>query len=124
MQKINQVHKNFDEESLTFRSSRYCAIVNPIRRHVAGLSAKPLTILTASLIWLFAFVLAMPDALFSYVPTIDLGGNRTILICSPFPEEFGNYGVVKLDTLRFDTLDDFSLEIMTNENLIKIISKI
>ncbi|XP_043279213.1 neuropeptide CCHamide-1 receptor-like isoform X2 [Venturia canescens] len=73
-------------------AERYCAIVNPIRRHVASLSAKPLTILTASLIWLFAMVLAMPDALFSHVPTIDLGGNRTIFICSPFPEEFGqNY---------------------------------
>lgn len=70
-------------------SRRYCAIVNPIRRHVAGLSAKPLTILTASLIWVLAIVLAMPDALFSYVPVITLEENRSILICSPFPEEFG-----------------------------------
>ncbi|EZA57359.1 Neuromedin-B receptor [Ooceraea biroi] len=71
-------------------AERYCAIVNPIRRHVAGLSAKPLTILTASLIWVLAIVLAMPDALFSYVPVITLEENRSILICSPFPEEFGN----------------------------------
>ncbi|XP_029660851.1 neuropeptide CCHamide-2 receptor-like isoform X1 [Formica exsecta] len=70
-------------------AERYCAIVNPIRRHIAGLSAKPLTILTACLIWVLAIVLAMPSALFSNVPAIPLQGNRSILICSPFPEEFG-----------------------------------
>ncbi|KZC10422.1 Neuromedin-B receptor, partial [Dufourea novaeangliae] len=70
-------------------AERYCAIVNPIRRHVAGLSAKPLTILTASLIWLLAIVLALPAALFSHVPTVRLQGNHSILICSPFPDEFG-----------------------------------
>lgn len=70
---------------------RYCAIVNPIRRHVAGLSAKPLTILTACLIWVLAIVLAMPAAFFSYVPTVPLQSNHSILICSPFPEEFGEY---------------------------------
>ncbi|XP_076377397.1 neuropeptide CCHamide-2 receptor isoform X2 [Megalopta genalis] len=70
-------------------AERYCAIVNPIRRHAAGSSAKPLTILTASLIWVLAIVLAMPAALFSHVPTVPLQGNHSILICSPFPEEFG-----------------------------------
>ena len=57
---------------------------------MAGLSAKPLTILTASLIWVLAIILSIPDALFSHVPTIVLKGNHTILICSPFPDEFGN----------------------------------
>ncbi|KAG7206710.1 hypothetical protein KM043_000383 [Ampulex compressa] len=70
-------------------AERYCAIVNPIRRHVAGLNAKPLTILTASLIWVLAIVLAIPAALFSHVPTVPLQGNHSILICSPFPKEFG-----------------------------------
>ncbi|XP_026666805.1 neuropeptide CCHamide-2 receptor-like isoform X2 [Ceratina calcarata] len=70
-------------------AERYCAIVNPIRRHVAGLSAKPLTILIAILIWVLAIVLAMPAALFSYVPSISLQNNQTIEICSPFPKEFG-----------------------------------
>ncbi|CAK9827314.1 Neuropeptide CCHamide-1 receptor [Anthophora retusa] len=70
-------------------AERYCAIVNPIRRHVAGLSAKPLTILTAFLIWVLASVLAMPAALFSHVPTVRLKGNHSILVCSPFPKEFG-----------------------------------
>ncbi|XP_025261813.1 neuropeptide CCHamide-2 receptor [Camponotus floridanus] len=70
-------------------AERYCAIVNPIRRHVAGLSAKPLTILTASLIWVLAIILAIPAALFSHVPAIQLQGNHSILICDPFPDEFG-----------------------------------
>ncbi|XP_076661339.1 neuropeptide CCHamide-2 receptor-like [Halictus rubicundus] len=84
-------------------AERYCAIVNPIRRHVAGLSAKPLTILTASLIWVLAIVLAMPAALFSYVPTVPLQGNHSILICSPFPEEFGDYtrGMVMFKFLAY-----------------------
>ncbi|KYN04928.1 Neuromedin-B receptor [Cyphomyrmex costatus] len=71
------------------RCHRYCAIVNPIRRHVAGLSAKPLTILTASLIWVLAIVIAMPAALFSEVTSVPVLGNRSILICNPFPKEFG-----------------------------------
>ncbi|XP_018356235.1 PREDICTED: LOW QUALITY PROTEIN: neuropeptide CCHamide-2 receptor-like [Trachymyrmex septentrionalis] len=70
-------------------AERYCAIVNPIRRHVAGLSAKPLTVLTASLIWVLAIVIAMPAVLFSEVTSVPVLGNRSILICNPFPEEFG-----------------------------------
>ncbi|KYN30092.1 Neuromedin-B receptor [Trachymyrmex cornetzi] len=70
------------------RSHRYCAIVNPIRRHVAGLSAKPLTVLTAFLIWVLAIVIAMPAVLFSEVTSVPVLGNRSILICNPFPKEF------------------------------------
>ncbi|KAG5318075.1 CCH2R protein, partial [Pseudoatta argentina] len=70
-------------------AERYCAIVNPIRRHVAGLSAKPLTVLTASLIWVLAIVIAMPAVLFSEIMSVPVLGNRSILICNPFPEEFG-----------------------------------
>ncbi|XP_060823835.1 neuropeptide CCHamide-2 receptor-like [Bombus pascuorum] len=73
-------------------AERYCAIVNPIRRHVAGLSAKPLTILIACLIWVLAIILAMPGALFSHVLIVDIKTNYSIQICSPFPVEFGkNY---------------------------------
>ncbi|XP_012261064.1 neuropeptide CCHamide-2 receptor isoform X2 [Athalia rosae] len=85
-------------------AERYCAIVNPIRRHVAGLSAKPLTILTATLIWVLASVLAMPAALFSYVPNVPLQKNHSILVCSPFPEEFGEeykQGVVLFKFLAY-----------------------
>ncbi|XP_076630943.1 neuropeptide CCHamide-2 receptor-like isoform X2 [Colletes latitarsis] len=70
-------------------AERYFAIVNPIRRHIAGLGAKPLTILTASLIWVLAIILAIPAALFSHVPTVALRDNHSIVICSPFPKEFG-----------------------------------
>ncbi|XP_018359600.1 PREDICTED: uncharacterized protein LOC108758884 [Trachymyrmex cornetzi] len=72
-------------------AERYCAIVNPIRRHVAGLSAKPLTVLTAFLIWVLAIVIAMPAVLFSEVTSVPVLGNRSILICNPFPKEFGKF---------------------------------
>ncbi|XP_011704113.1 PREDICTED: gastrin-releasing peptide receptor-like [Wasmannia auropunctata] len=70
-------------------AERYCAIVNPIRRHMAGLRANPLTILTVTLIWVLAIVLAMPSALFANVYSIEIHENLTISICSPFPEKFG-----------------------------------
>lgn len=73
-------------------SHRYCAIVNPIRHHVANLSAKRLTILTTLLIWILAIVLAMPAVLFSHVMSIPIFfGNCTnyVLICNPYPEEYG-----------------------------------
>lgn len=72
---------------------RYCAIVNPIRRHVAGLSAKPSTILIASLIWILAILLATPAALYSHVQVVQLQKNHTILFCNPFPKKFGEYTV-------------------------------
>lgn len=71
------------------RSRRYCAIVNPIRRHVAGLSAKPLTILMASLIWVLAIVLALPAVLYSDVETELLITNQSIFVCNPFPKKLG-----------------------------------
>ncbi|XP_012533241.1 neuropeptide CCHamide-2 receptor [Monomorium pharaonis] len=70
-------------------AERYCAIVNPIRRHVAGLSAKPLTILMASLIWVLAIVLALPAVLYSEVETELLITNQSISFCNPFPKNLG-----------------------------------
>ena len=62
-------------------AERYCAIVNPMRRHVGGrLSTKPVTLLTALGIWLLALMLALPAAIFSYVPDIDIGHNKTIKV--------------------------------------------
>jgi hypothetical protein len=64
-------------------AERYCAIVNPMRRHVAGrISAKPVTLLTALVIWIIAILLAMPAAIFSYVPEILLEANKTIKVNS------------------------------------------
>ncbi|XP_012217370.2 neuropeptide CCHamide-1 receptor-like [Linepithema humile] len=71
-------------------AERYCAIVNPIRHHVANLSAKRLTILTTLLIWILAIALAMPAAVFSHVPSIMIYDNYSILICNPYPDEYGD----------------------------------
>ncbi|OXU23809.1 hypothetical protein TSAR_016316 [Trichomalopsis sarcophagae] len=92
-------------------AERYYAIVNPIRRHVAGLSAKPLTILTVTLIWLLASILALPAALFSHIPTEPLKGNHSITICSPFPKEFAmilNPIHILLNTLTRTKIDCIS----------------
>ncbi|XP_075214785.1 neuropeptide CCHamide-2 receptor-like isoform X2 [Lycorma delicatula] len=66
-------------------AERYCAIVNPIRRHVT----KPLTIVTALAIWVFSLLLALPAAIFSKVHSTTLTNNGTIEYCTPFPDEFG-----------------------------------
>lgn len=67
---------------------RYCAIVNPIRRHV---SSKPFTLITAVAIWILAIVLATPSATFSHVysepiPTT----NMTMEYCYPFQMSLGS----------------------------------
>lgn len=67
-------------------AERYCAIVNPIRRHI---STKPLTIVMAIFIWIVSFILALPAAIFSNVQIAYLSDNRTIEYCSPFPPEYG-----------------------------------
>jgi len=65
-------------------AERYCAIVNPMRRHVSGrLSTKPVTLLTALGIWVLAILLAMPAAIFSYVPDMPLDVNKTIKVNYP-----------------------------------------
>lgn len=63
-------------------AERYCAIVNPMRRHVSGrLSTKPVTLLTALGIWVLAILLALPAAIFSYVPDLPLEeANKTIKV--------------------------------------------
>ncbi|XP_008197480.2 gastrin-releasing peptide receptor isoform X1 [Tribolium castaneum] len=63
-------------------AERYCAIVNPLRR----LQTKPMTVISAGMIWLLATVLALPDAICSRLHVIDLDKpNTSIVICSPFP---------------------------------------
>ncbi|XP_050591593.1 neuropeptide CCHamide-1 receptor-like [Bombus affinis] len=70
-------------------AERYYAVVNPLRRHVAGMKAVPLALLIACLIWVLAIVLSMPAALFSDVMDIDITTNSSIHICNPFPVELG-----------------------------------
>ena len=79
-------------------AERYCAIVNPIRRHI---STKPLTIVTALAIWLLSLVLALPAAMFSNVQTAPVEGNHTIEYCSPFPREYGTTYVKTVVLFKF-----------------------
>ncbi|KAJ3645422.1 hypothetical protein Zmor_023081 [Zophobas morio] len=63
-------------------AERYCAIVNPLRR----LQTKPLTVISAGMIWLLATVLALPDAIRAKVHEVPLSStNKTIFVCYPFP---------------------------------------
>ncbi|KAJ9576731.1 hypothetical protein L9F63_025374, partial [Diploptera punctata] len=83
-------------------AERYCAIVNPMRRHVVGrLSTKPVTLLTAIGIWVLAVLLALPAAIFSYVPEIVLNNNQTINVCSPYPKELGTTYLHMMVLLKF-----------------------
>ncbi|XP_023716015.1 neuropeptide CCHamide-1 receptor isoform X2 [Cryptotermes secundus] len=83
-------------------AERYCAIVNPMRRHVAGrLSAKPVTLFTALVIWILAILLAMPAAIFSFVREIQLEGNKTIKVCHPYPEKLGRKYVQIMVVIKF-----------------------
>lgn len=68
-------------------AERYCAIVNPIRSHI---SSKPLTTVTAVLIWFMSMILALPAAIFSNVQSVDVSDNHTIEYCSPFPKQYGS----------------------------------
>ena len=70
---------------------RYYAVVNPIRRHVAGMKAISLAIIIACLIWVLAIVLSMPAAVFSHVMNVDIATNSSVHICNPFPVELGEY---------------------------------
>jgi hypothetical protein len=79
-------------------AERYCAIVNPIRRHI---STKPMTMVTVLAIWILSGLLALPAALFSNVQVADLVNNHTIQFCSPFPEEYGMPYVKGLVLFRF-----------------------
>lgn len=64
-------------------AERYYAIVNPIRRHMAGrVSTKPVTQFTTLGVWVLAVLLAVPAAIFSYVPEIEINGNKTIKVKS------------------------------------------
>lgn len=64
---------------------RYFAIVNPLRK----LQTKPLTVFTASMIWIVAILLAAPSFIVSdiqeiYIQPSKNSDNLTIIVCSPF----------------------------------------
>ncbi|KAG4071909.1 hypothetical protein HA402_006070 [Bradysia odoriphaga] len=64
-------------------AERYCAIVNPLRK----LQTKPLTVITAILIWVLAVVCATPAAIVSNLvdlPVKNRTTNWTIVTCQPY----------------------------------------
>lgn len=63
-------------------AERYCAIVNPMRRHAANarFGAKMFTFMAATLIWALAIAIALPAVVFSRVQVESLGFNRTISV--------------------------------------------
>ncbi|XP_011206046.2 neuropeptide CCHamide-2 receptor [Bactrocera dorsalis] len=71
---------------------RYFAIVNPLRK----LQTRPLTVFTASMIWIVAILLAAPSFIVSdlqeiHIPPSKNSKNLTIVICSPFGRYRPNY---------------------------------
>lgn len=71
--------------TLTMLSAeRYCAIVNPIRRHI---STKALTLIIIMVIWLVSVLLAIPAVVFTSVEEgYIVNSNETVLYCTPFPK--------------------------------------
>ncbi|KAM7344156.1 CCHamide-2 receptor [Cochliomyia hominivorax] len=67
---------------------RYCAIVNPLRK----LQTKPLTVITAAMIWLLSITFATPSLVMSDLQhiLIDEKTNLTIIICTPFGKQRNN----------------------------------
>ncbi|KAI8120053.1 Neuropeptide CCHamide-2 receptor [Lucilia cuprina] len=67
---------------------RYCAIVNPLRK----LQTKPLTVITAAMIWLLSITFATPSLVMSDLQhiLIDDKTNLTIIICTPFGKQRNN----------------------------------
>nr|CAH0098592.1 unnamed protein product [Daphnia galeata] len=86
---------------------RYTAIVQPVQSFVSGPKSKQCIIISLAVIWLASLGLALPAAIFSHLMKLSgekipeakrirndngtLMGptHREILICYPFPQEFG-----------------------------------
>ncbi|XP_071439436.1 neuropeptide CCHamide-1 receptor-like [Hetaerina americana] len=93
-------------------AERYCAIVNPMRRHVGRLSTGPLTLMSAIGIWILALIFAMPAAIFSYIETHSVVGNRSIEVCYPYPDDFGEFYARSMVLLKFLTYFAIPLSII------------
>ncbi|XP_074040972.1 neuropeptide CCHamide-2 receptor [Leptinotarsa decemlineata] len=72
-------------------AERYYAIVNPLKK----LQNKPVTVISAVIIWLIACSLAIPDAINSRLVDVGIQRNISIIYCSPFPsEEYAKFETV------------------------------
>ncbi|KAI1307914.1 Neuropeptide CCHamide-1 receptor [Halotydeus destructor] len=82
--------------SLTMLSvDRYTAVASPTVTtlyHECGSSRRRITSRTRVVIfgvWLVAAILAAPSAFFSYLMEVEVGPDRHILVCYPFPDDLG-----------------------------------
>ncbi|XP_046405979.1 neuropeptide CCHamide-2 receptor-like [Ischnura elegans] len=82
-------------------AERYCAIVNPMRRHAGHLSTGPLTLISAIGIWVLALLFAMPAAVFSFIKPYDVAGNHSIEVCTPYPSEVYARSMVMIKFLAY-----------------------
>lgn len=73
-------------------AERYCAIVNPMRRHVGGhMGSRTVTLCAAIGIWILAICLALPAAIFSRLRQHVLANNHSVInSCYPFPGRLGD----------------------------------
>jgi len=73
-------------------AERYCAIVNPMRRHAGGiLGSKTVTLCTAVGIWIVSLIFATPSAIFSRLREHVLLNNHSVIVyCYPFPGDIGD----------------------------------
>ncbi|XP_059476265.1 neuropeptide CCHamide-1 receptor-like [Neocloeon triangulifer] len=73
-------------------AERYCAIVNPMRRHAGGiLGSKTVTLCTAIGIWIVSLIFAVPSAVFSRLREhVLLNNHSVILYCYPLPGDIGD----------------------------------
>uniref|UniRef100_A0A1A9V1T8 G-protein coupled receptors family 1 profile domain-containing protein n=1 Tax=Glossina austeni TaxID=7395 RepID=A0A1A9V1T8_GLOAU len=65
---------------------RYCAVVNPLRK----LQTKPLTVMTAVMIWMLSILCATPPLIVSDLQVYEIQPNLSIYVCSPFGSEREN----------------------------------
>ncbi|XP_045476918.1 neuropeptide CCHamide-2 receptor-like isoform X2 [Harmonia axyridis] len=98
--KVSEISKNISIGVSVFTLTalsveRYCAVVNPLRR----LQTKPLTVTSAVVIWFLAAGLTIPDGVKSKLEDIDIGNNRTITICTPFPNATTTKSYVKSNVI-------------------------
>ncbi|KAJ9595789.1 hypothetical protein L9F63_013033, partial [Diploptera punctata] len=73
-------------------ADRFFAIVDPMRKlHTGGggRKATKYTIVSAAAIWILAIICALPAAIASYIRFFTINENKTIGVCYPYKEEWG-----------------------------------
>ncbi|XP_046675192.1 neuropeptide CCHamide-1 receptor-like [Homalodisca vitripennis] len=90
-------------------ADRFFAIVDPIRKQfstIGGRGATRVTVMIASAIWGLAVIFSLPAAFGSHVKGISLN-DSTLVVCYPFPDEYGfkyAQGVIVLRFLIYYTI--------------------